>query len=135
MTLRRLTHSSRAASRARQTSSAHAPQVSPAPSGSRGPVTSAPVWRVSGDQLIEVTTHREFDLVSHGLDRDAVVALAPRNPRILLGHFPEVTEVPEHDARISDALAELSTSGRHFTTFASAYAAEGQTIILIDYIS
>jgi len=106
------------------------------PSVSSAPPSEAEArnWRIVPDGIIDPGSGKRYNLVRHGLDeasaRDQVV-----HSRVVLGRFPLAQEITGDVARIRDALRELSTSGAHFSYFASLYGIGGDGLLLVDYIS
>ncbi|HEV7949991.1 MAG TPA: hypothetical protein VGP24_09515 [Glaciihabitans sp.] len=90
-------------------------------------------WRIAFDHMVHETDDRSFALVQHGLDRIYASETA-QTARVVVGKFPDAVEITGNCEAIRTALSEVSHTGEHFTTFASLYQAETETVLLLDYI-
>ena len=91
-------------------------------------------WRIMPDGIIDPETGRRYALVRHGLDA-ATATEQVLHSRVVLGRFPLAQEITGDAIGIRDALRELSTSGAHFSYFASLYRVGADGLLLVDYIS
>lgn len=101
--------------------------------GSGIPLACSCGWRILDDGIVDPHDGRRFTLVKHGLD--FVTAMQQvAHCRVVLGRFPVSREITGDTETITAALKELSTSGAHFTYFASGYRDGNKVLLLLDYI-
>ncbi|WP_213816883.1 hypothetical protein [Glaciihabitans sp. dw_435] len=90
-------------------------------------------WRVFRGVMICPLTNLRFELVRHGLDRHAATDAAGSS-RVVFGDFPNATEITGDIRATAAALRDVTTSGAHFTNYASLYSDGAASVLLIDYI-
>lgn len=60
---------------------------------------------------------------------------AAAGSRVVISRFPQSHEAEAGSPEITAALKEISTSGAHFSNFASLFELGLSTVLLIEYIS
>ena len=90
-------------------------------------------WHVSADSMTEMKSGKQFQLWKHGLTAEEA-RLAPAGTRFIVGFIPLTREISGDTARLREVLSEVSTTGDHFTYFASEFRKGADRVILLDYV-
>jgi len=90
-------------------------------------------WHVGADSIIDRTTGREFVVRKHGLSATEIRSSRP-GTRYVLGFIPDTTEITGDTKALQHVLSQVSTTGTHFTYYASEYRSGADSVVLLDYI-